>query len=184
MQQWTAARRPRLRLHRRARRQPALPGPLPGPPHAPSPPPGERRPPVARSRGPSASLDGRPGLGWKPNILGTKGNDVIRVQADEGGPWATVNGRSVKLASDAPLPVIFADQGNDRITYSQDGGGSAIVCAGDGKDHISGGDYSRIHAGDGYDVVDARSTCGWPIEVFGAETVRHSGGFDDPGPCN
>jgi hypothetical protein len=123
-------------------------------------------------------------LGFRPNILGTKGNDVIRVFADEGGPRATVNGRSVKLASDAPLAVIFADKGDDRITYSQDGGGSAIVCGGDGKDRISGGDYSRIHAGDGYDVVEARSTCGWPIEVFGAETVRHSGGFDDPGPCN
>jgi hypothetical protein len=123
-------------------------------------------------------------LGGKPTVVGTKGNDVIVVSGYEAGFWATVNG---KRFHSEDRPIIFGDKGNDRITYTQDGGGSAKVCGGDGKDTISGDDLTRVHGGDGYDTVEVLDQCGWGSEIFAVETVRTDalvGDRFDEGPCN
>jgi Ca2+-binding RTX toxin-like protein len=125
-------------------------------------------------------------LGGKPTVVGTKGNDVIVVYSDEAGVSATVNGKKVNVPDHAPT-IIFGDKGNDRISYEQDGGGSARVCGGDGKDTITGTDIYRIHGGDGYDTVDAYSQCSGAFEIFAVETVRTDAAVGeswDEGPCN
>lgn len=119
-------------------------------------------------------------LGGKPNVVGTKGNDVIVVLSDEAGNYATVNGKGFRF--DGPV-VIFGDKGNDRISHDQDGGYFAKVCGGEGKDAITGTDIYRIHGGDGYDTVDVVSQCGYGFEIFASETVRTAEDFDE-GPCN
>jgi len=122
-------------------------------------------------------------LGGKPTVVGTKGNDVIDVSADEAGVAAYVNGKRVDFPENAAV-VIFGDKGNDRIHYYQDGGGHALgICGGDGKDTITGTDIRRIHGGDGYDTVDVVSQCGAGFEIFASETVRTNTAFDE-GPCN
>ena len=122
-------------------------------------------------------------LGKVPNVLGTSGNDVIVVYVDEGGLGGTVNGRSVR-DEEAFLAVIYSKGGNDKISFQGDPG-KALICAGDGKDTISGDNMLRVHAGSGYDTVRQYLQCGNEGEVFAAETVRTS--YDssgDPGPCN
>jgi Ca2+-binding RTX toxin-like protein len=123
-------------------------------------------------------------LGGKPTVVGTKGDDVIVVSGYEAGFHATVNGKKLHSAGQ---PIIFGDKGNDRITYTQDGGGAARVCGGDGKDTITGTDIYRIHGGDAYDTVDVLDQCGWGFEIFAVETVRTDalvGDSWDEGPCN
>jgi hypothetical protein len=134
---------------------------------------------------PALSASKKECLGGKPTVVGTKGNDVIKVYGYEAGHYGTVNGKRFEV-TDGPL-IVFADKGNDRVSYSQDGGGPIRVCGGDGKDTITGSDFSRIHGGDGYDTVDVYDKCGWGSEIFAVETVRTSaavGDSFDEGPCN
>jgi hypothetical protein len=124
-------------------------------------------------------------LGGRPNVVGTKGDDVIVVYSDEGGAFARVNGKKVDVPDGST--IIFGDKGNDQISYEQDGGGGARVCGGDGKDTITGTDIYRIHGGDGYDTVDVYSQCSGNFEIFAVETVRTDaavGDSFDEGPCN
>lgn len=122
-------------------------------------------------------------LGGKPNIVGTTGDDVIIVHADENGPSATVNGKKVKIPDPYAPTIIFGDKGNDRISYTQDGGGPARACGGDGKDVITGTDIVRIHGGSGYDTADVTDQCASNYDFFQVETVRTHSSID-PGPCN
>ncbi|HVW32844.1 MAG TPA: hypothetical protein VHL53_09930 [Acidimicrobiia bacterium] len=137
---------------------------------------------------PAFSASTKECLGGKPNVVGTKGSDVIVVTADEAGTRATVNGKKVKVPS-GPT-IIFGDKGNDRISFTQDGGGPARVCGGAGNDTITGTDITRIHGGDGKDTVEVHDQCGFGhpgIEVFAVETVRTSAAIGDDydeGPCN
>ena len=122
-------------------------------------------------------------LGKVPNVLGTSGDDVIVVSVDEVGLSGTVNGRSVRN-EDTYLAVIYSKGGNDKISFQGDPG-NALICAGDGKDTITGDNMLRVHAGSGYDTVRQYLQCGKQGEVFAAETVRTS--YDnsgDLGPCN
>jgi hypothetical protein len=122
-------------------------------------------------------------FGQRPNVLGTKGNDEIVVYTDgedETVTYGTING--VAFDVDGEDPVIFSDKGNDRITVFGDEGHSGDVCAGAGKDYVSG-IVRRVHAGDGYDTVEATSLCGWRVQAFRAEAVLVDVSFDE-GPCN
>jgi hypothetical protein len=78
---------------------------------------------------PAQSASSSDCLGRVPNVLGTSGDDVIRIWADESGVFGTVNGRSVR--KDAIQAVIYSRGGNDTITFSGDPG-SALICAGAG----------------------------------------------------
>ena len=132
---------------------------------------------------PAQSASSSDCLGKVPNVLGTSGDDVIKIWADEAGVFGSVNGRSVRDRS-TDLAVIYSRAGNDTITFSGDPG-SALICAGDGKDTITGDKMQRVHAGSGYDTVRQHLLCGDDGEVFAAEVVRTS--YDtsnEEGPCN
>ena len=111
-------------------------------------------------------------LGLKPNVIGTRGNDVIRINTDEDGSGANVNGRWLEPIYERV--VVFAGGGNDRIVVESTGPIGVRVCAGDGNDSIEGEDMARIHAGSGYDTVRQHIICHMTPEVFAAEVVRSS----------
>ncbi len=121
---------------------------------------------------PAHSASRKECFGKKPNVLGTRGNDVIGIDTDEDGSGASVNGRWLDPIYDQV--VVFADKGNDRIVVQSTGLVDVLICAGDGKDTIEGEDMARIHAGDGYDTVRQVIQCHKTPEVFAAETVRSS----------
>lgn len=121
---------------------------------------------------PAESASKKECLGKKPNVIGTKGNDVIGINTDEDGSGASVNGKWLDAIYDQI--VVFADKGNDRITVRSTGLVGVLVCAGDGKDTIEGTDLARIHAGDGYDTVRQTIQCNASPQVLAAEDVRSS----------
>ncbi len=121
-------------------------------------------------------------LGRKPNVVGTKKADVIRISTDEDGSGANVNGRSLEAIYEKV--VVFADKGDDQIFVESRGPIGVLVCAGDGKDRIEGEDMSRIHGGDGYDTVLQHIICHMDPEVFAVEAVRSSDEpIGDPANC-
>ena len=124
-------------------------------------------------------------LGAKPNVFGTSGNDTIQVSADEAGASVTINGKTTFMESwDGPI-VIWSKAGNDKVSFTSDGGGSARVCTGDGDDTVTGTLIRRIHTGSGYDTVTHYIQCGMYTEVFKAEAVRATVDTSgDLGPCN
>jgi hypothetical protein len=116
-------------------------------------------------------------------VIGTSGDDVIDVSADEAGYSVTLNGKS-RFVENGSVGAIWSKGGNDKIRFTSDGGGTAVVCAGDGKDTITGTRMYRIHSGAGYDTVIQHLQC-VRSEVFAVENVRST--FDssgNPGPCN
>lgn len=130
-----------------------------------------------------ADSGGKTCFGAEPNVVGTDGDDVISVFADESGVFGRVNGERFAF-SNAGSAVISSGPGDDRISFSGDPG-SAVVCSGRGNDVIDGDLLGKVSTGPGKDRVSLDLVCNIRPVVYDAEEVRITG-FDsvEEGPCN
>lgn len=111
-------------------------------------------------------------LGRRPNVVGTKGNDVIRIRTDEDGSGGALNGRPLDAIYESI--TVFADKGNDKIFVESTGPVGVRICAGDGNDRIEGEDIVRLHGGKGYDTAVVHLICDMTPDIFATEEVRPS----------
>ncbi|HET9770980.1 MAG TPA: hypothetical protein VFS16_08840, partial [Acidimicrobiia bacterium] len=113
-------------------------------------------------------------FGSESNVVGTDGDDVISVFADEAGVFGRINGE--RFSFDHHRAVIRSGSGDDKITFDGDPG-SAFVCSGRGNDVIAGRKLEKVSAGPGKDRVSLNLVCNVLPVVYDAEKVEITG-FD------
>lgn len=111
-------------------------------------------------------------------VVGTSGNDVISVSSSVSGAKITVNGKTRFAPWDSSF-VIVAGDGHDRISFTSDGSGQALVCSGSGDDVLNVMMTDAVSMGPGKDRVNIYLRCTNTPKIYGAETVDIIG-FESP----